>query len=55
MLILLTVMSFGLGIFVTGPIGGALAIAWFVLTIIAGIRANEGQQYRYPFSWKLVQ
>lgn len=54
-LILLTVMSFGIGIFITGPIGGVLAIAWFVLTIIAGIRANEGQLYRYPFSWKLVR
>lgn len=54
-LIALTVMSFGIGIFVTGPLGAALAITWFVLTIIAGIRANEGQLYRYPFSWKLVK
>ncbi len=54
-LILLTVVSFGFGIFITGPLGFALAIAWFVLTIIAGIRANEGQLYRYPFSWKLVK
>lgn len=26
-----------------------------VLTIIAGIKANEGQNYRYPFSWRLVK
>lgn len=26
-----------------------------VLTIIAGIKANEGQPYRYPFSWRLVK
>jgi len=25
------------------------------LTIIAGIKANEGQPYRYPFSWRLVK
>ena len=26
-----------------------------VLTVIAGIKANEGQRYRYPFSWRLVK
>ena len=30
--------------------GGAI-----VLTAIAGIRANEGQAYRYPFSWRLLR
>ena len=28
---------------------GAVA---FVLTIIAGVKANEGQHYRYPFCWR---
>lgn len=26
-----------------------------VLTVIAGIKANEGKAYRYPFSWRLVK
>jgi uncharacterized Tic20 family protein len=31
-----------------------LAIAWLVLTIIAAIKANEGQAYRYPVCLRLV-
>ena len=32
-----------------------VSIAALVLTIIAGIKANEGQAYRYPFAWRLVK
>ena len=32
-----------------------LVIGALILTIIAGIKANEGQNYRYPFSWRLVK
>jgi len=32
-----------------------VCIGAIVLTIIAGIKANEGQAYRYPFSWRLVK
>jgi uncharacterized Tic20 family protein len=32
-----------------------VGIAALVLTIIAGIKANEGRAYRYPFSWRLVK
>ena len=26
-----------------------------VLVVIAGIRANEGKPYRYPFCWRIVR
>ncbi|WP_425278301.1 DUF4870 domain-containing protein [Enterobacter hormaechei] len=29
-----------------------LGIAALVLTIIGGIKANEGKDYRYPFAWR---
>lgn len=32
-----------------------VAIVGFVLAVIAGIKANEGQAYRYPFSWRLIK
>ncbi len=32
-----------------------LGIGALVLTIIAGIKANEGVAYRYPFTWRLVK
>ena len=30
-------------------------IGAMVLTIIAGLKANEGVPYRYPFTWRLVK
>jgi hypothetical protein len=35
------------------PLLVLVSIAALVLTIIAGIKANEGQAYRYPFAWRL--
>ncbi len=54
-LVLLCIVTFGLGILIAWPIGIVLAIAWFVLTIIAAIKANEGVAYRYPFTLRLVK
>ncbi|MCJ8204444.1 DUF4870 domain-containing protein [Pseudomonas sp. SMV71] len=34
---------------------GLIAIGALVLTIIGGVKANEGQAYRYPFTWRLVK
>ena len=32
-----------------------LGIAWLVLTIMAGLKANEGIAYRYPFALRLIK
>jgi uncharacterized Tic20 family protein len=34
---------------------GLVAIGALVLTIIGGVKANEGLPYRYPFTWRLVK
>ncbi|MFK7702543.1 DUF4870 domain-containing protein [Pseudomonas caspiana] len=34
---------------------GLVAVGALVLTIIAGIKANEGVAYRYPFTWRLIK
>lgn len=34
---------------------GVLAILNIILPIIAGIKANEGSPYRYPFALRLIQ
>ena len=34
---------------------GIVAIGALVLTIIAGVKANEGYPYRYPFTWRLIK
>jgi|SRR6478672_3891789 len=32
-----------------------IGIAWLVFTILAGIKANEGVAYRYPFALRLIK
>jgi uncharacterized Tic20 family protein len=54
-LVLLTIMTFGLAIIITWPVGAILCLAWIVFTIIAAIKANEGVAYRYPFALRLVK
>ena len=34
---------------------GLVCIGALVLTIIAGIKANDGVAYRYPFTWRLIK
>jgi uncharacterized Tic20 family protein len=33
----------------------ALAIYWIVFTVIATMRANEGEAYRYPYALRLIK
>ena len=33
----------------------ALAIYWIVFTIIAAMKANEGESYQYPFTLRLIK
>jgi hypothetical protein len=33
----------------------AVAIAWIVFTIIASIKVNNGEHYRYPFALRLIK
>jgi len=32
-----------------------LALAWVVFIVIAAIKANEGERYRYPFTLRLIK
>ena len=52
---LLTFMTLGIGILLTGPLMLIVGLAWLVVTIIAAIKANEGVAYRYPFALRLVK
>ena len=56
-----TVLTLGIGIIVTLPAGllllaavPALAVAWLVCSIIAAIKAWNGESYRYPLSLRLL-
>mgnify|MGYP003544109572 FL=1 len=37
------------------PLMLLVGLAALVLTIIAGIKANAGQAYRYPLCWRLIK
>ena len=50
-----TFVTRGIGILLTGPLMFIVGVAALVLVIIAGIKANEGVAYRYPFSIRLIK
>lgn len=57
-----TVLTLGLGAIIAIPAGivlvlawCALGIAWLVFTIIAAMKAYEGEMYRYPLSIRLLK
>lgn len=37
------------------PLMALISVVALVLVVIAGIRANEGKSYRYPFCWRIVK
>jgi uncharacterized protein len=42
-------------VFIGILLGIALFAYWLVFTILAGIKANEGALYRYPFAMRMVK
>jgi uncharacterized Tic20 family protein len=53
--ITLSVMTFGFGLVLVLPIAGAYALFYLVVVIIAGLRANHGETYRYPLTIRFVK
>lgn len=56
-----TVLTLGIGIIVTAPAGlllvlvaAAIAVMWLVCSVIAGIKAWNGEHYRYPLTMRLI-
>lgn len=61
MLVGATVLTLGLGAIVTLPAGlllavlaVAVAVSWLVCSVIASIKAWNGETYRYPFTLRLL-
>ena len=51
--IVLVVFTLGLGLLIAVPLWIALAIGWVVLTIVAAVKAYDGETYRYPLTIRL--
>lgn len=54
-LLLFTLVTFGIGLLIAIPIWIVIAIGWLVLTILASIKSSEGVRYRYPFTLRLIK
>jgi uncharacterized Tic20 family protein len=54
-LFMLTLVTFGIGLIIALPVGIVVGISWLVFTIIATVKANEGERYRYPFTLRLIK
>lgn len=52
---LLAVMTFGLGLVVVIPIALLVAMAALGLVIVATYRASNGEEFRYPFTIRIVR
>jgi len=55
LLLVLTVLTLGIGLILTIPVGVVVGIFWLVCLIIAAIKANEGERYRYPLCLRLIK
>lgn len=54
-LMMLTILSLGIGALLTIPLLMIIGIGSLVLVIMAAIKANEGVRYRYPIALRLVK
>ncbi len=52
--VILALVTFGIALIVLIPLGIALGIAWLVFTILAAIKASNGEDYRYPLTMRMV-
>lgn len=54
-LLLLSIMTLGIGLLIAIPLWIIIGIVWLVFTIVASIKANEGVCYRYPLTLRLIK
>lgn len=50
----LTILTIGLGLLVVVPAAIVAAAGWLVVTVLAAIRAADGERYRYPLTLQLI-
>ncbi len=52
---IISFVTFGLGFLLLIPAGAALAIYGIVMPIVAAMKSNAGELYRYPVTWRLIK
>ena len=54
-LLLLSIVTLGIGLIIAVPAWIVIGIAWLVFTIIAAVKSSNGEFYRYPMTLRLVK
>ena len=54
-LLILTIITLGIGALLTVPLMLVVGITALVFTILAAIKANQGVAYRYPINLQLIK
>ncbi|HEX2029028.1 MAG TPA: DUF4870 domain-containing protein [Nitriliruptorales bacterium] len=52
--VLVAIVTFGVAMLIVVPLALALGIGWLVVTILAAVRASNGEPYRYPVTIRFV-
>lgn len=55
LMVVIGIVTLGLGLIVLAPVALVAAIAWLVLTVVAAVRAADGQAYRYPLTIRFIK
>lgn len=50
-----SIVTLGIGLLIAVPLWIAIALIWLIVTIVAAIKANDGEYYRYPFALRLIK
>jgi uncharacterized Tic20 family protein len=51
----LAILTFGFGMFLLFPLGLAWAALAIIMPIVAAVKANAGEAYRYPYVLRLIK
>jgi uncharacterized Tic20 family protein len=54
-LLMLTILTLGIGALVTVPLFILIGLVALVMVIVAAMKANEGVAYRYPITLRLIK
>ena len=52
---LFVLITLGIGALIVVPLSVVIGLVWLIVTIVAAIKANDGEYYRYPFALRLIK
>lgn len=53
--VVLVIFTLGIGALVVLPVAGIVALVWIVLTVVAAVKASNGETFSYPGAFPFVR